>query len=276
MNRDTFGKLAKRGNVIALSRRLMSDQLTPVLAYRRLVSADERTAPSFLLESIEGGDNVGRHSFLGAHPILEVLAMGHEVKVIDHRTGETTDTIEDDPLSVPKRLARNWKLAGFDERESMVYHPPFIGGWVGYAGYDTVRYFEPEKLPFESAPPDDRNLPDLHFGLYRQVGVFDHVSKVLHAYVHVMLDEYESVDEAYTSGMAELDQFVSNLETHNVPLPAGPIDLDPLEQPTGNLTSNFTREEFEQAVERCREYIGAGDAFQIVISQRFERTSSGS
>ena len=97
---STFENMARRGNVVTLHRRLMSDQLTPVLAYRRLVSADERTAPSFLFESVEGGANVGRHSFLGARPCVEVLARGHEVTVVDHRTGETTTTHEDDPLSV--------------------------------------------------------------------------------------------------------------------------------------------------------------------------------
>ena len=84
---ESFRQLARRGNLIALTRRLMSDQLTPVLAYRRLVSADERTAPSFLFESVENGATVGRHSYLGAQPSLEVVARGHEVTVIDRTAG---------------------------------------------------------------------------------------------------------------------------------------------------------------------------------------------
>ena len=277
ISRETFEQLAKHGNVIALSRRLMSDQLTPVLAYRRLVSADERTAPSFLFESVEGGANVGQYSFLGAQPCLEVVAKGHEVTVIDHRTGESTTTEEADPLSVPKRLTEKWKIVGLDSGDVFSiggFTGGFSGGWAGYAGYDTMRYLEPEKLPFSSAPHDDRDLPDMHFSLYREVGVFDHARKVLYAIVHVITDDYESIGKAYESGCAQLDDFVRRLETHNVPLPAGPIDMDLRETPRCDLKANFTRAEFEAAVKRCKEYIVEGDAFQIVISQRFERSST--
>jgi len=275
MRLNDFEALARRGNVIALSRRLMSDQLTPVLAYRRLVSADERTAPSFLLESVEGGGGVGRHSFVGAQPAFEVVARGHEVTIIDHRGGAPATTVshEKDPMGVARRLSANWTLARPDA-DGWAYEPPFTGGWVGYAGYDTVRYLEPEKLPFDAAPADDRGLPDLHFGLYRQVAVFDHVDKVLHAIVHVMLDEHESTGAAYEAGTAELAAFVARLQTHSVPLPAAPIDIDLRIAPTPALRSNFTRSGFEAAVERCKEYIAAGDAFQVVLSQRFERTSA--
>src|SRR5690554_1132996 len=102
IDRSTFRKLAGQANVLALTRRLMSDQLTPVLGYRRLVAPDERTAPSFLFESVENGATVGRHSFIGAQPAIEVLARGHEVTIIDHRTGEVQTSHEDDPLLVPK------------------------------------------------------------------------------------------------------------------------------------------------------------------------------
>ncbi|MDY7110067.1 MAG: anthranilate synthase component I [Planctomycetota bacterium] len=269
-DRSTFRKLAERGNAIALVRRLMSDQLTPVLGYRRLVSADERTAPSFLFESVEGGSMLGRYSFIGAQPGMEVIARGHDVVITDHRTGERRRTREANPLAAPRGLTAHWKpvaapaRAGFDL-------PRFTGGWVGYAGYDTVRYLEPEKLPFEAAPADDRNLPDLHFGLYRQVGVFDHVSKVLYAINHVLLDEHDSVDAAYDAGAAELDAYVNRLETHSVPLAAGAVDLDVAQKSDAHMSGNFTREAFEEAVVRTKEYIAAGDAFQVVLSQRFER-----
>ena len=131
INRETFEQLAKQGNVIALSRRLMSDQLTPVLAYRRLVSADERTAPSFLFESVEGGANVGQHSFLGAQPCLEVVAKGHQVTVIDHRAGESTTTEEADPLSVPKRITESWKIV---RPEGSPIDLPCSGGFSGGSG----------------------------------------------------------------------------------------------------------------------------------------------
>jgi anthranilate synthase component I len=266
----TFRELASRGNVIALTRRLMSDQLTPVLGYRRLVAPDERTAPSFLFESVENGTSVGRYSFIGAQPSMEVLARGHEVMVIDHRGGGIHSSRETDPLEVPKRLTAAWRVVRVPS------HPlRFTGGWVGYAGYDSVRYLEAEKLPFESAPPDDRDLPDMHFGLYRQVGVFDHVEKVLHAVSHVVLDEHPSVEAAYRHGHDELESFVDRLETHAaIPLPPGSVDLDLARLPRAAMAANFTRDGFEDAVRRCKEYIAAGDAFQVVLSQRFERRTT--
>jgi len=269
-DRATFGELAGRGNAVPLVRRLMSDQLTPVLGYRRLVSADERTAPSFLLESVEGAATAGRYSFIGAQPSIEVVAYGHDVTVRDHRAGREDHTHEDDPLAVPRRLTAHFRAAPAETSGGFTL-PAFTGGWVGYAGYDTVRYLEPEKLPEANAPTDDRSLPDMHFGLYRQVGVFDNVSKVLFAVSYVMLDEHDSVDAAYDAGCAELDAFVTRLETHSVPLPGGAVDLDVSQRSAAKLAGNFQRPDFERAVERCKEYIAAGDAFQIVISQRFER-----
>src|SRR5262245_38437694 len=138
-----FRTLAQRGNVVALTRRLMSDQLTPVLGYRRLVAPDERTAPSFLFESVENGAMVGRHSYIGAQPAIEVIARGHEVTIADHRAGRSTTAIERDPLMVPRRITADWHVAPEFPAGS---HRRFTGGWVGYAGYDTVRYAEPEKL----------------------------------------------------------------------------------------------------------------------------------
>ena len=282
---ESFRQLARRGNLIALTRRLMSDQLTPVLAYRRLVSADERTAPSFLFESVENGATVGRHSYLGAQPSLEVVARGHEVTVIDRAAGTSVTAREDDPLAVPRRLTAGWRAvgpagathaaAGAPDGEPVLPGAPrFTGGWVGYAGYDTVRYLEPEKVPFETAPVDDRNLPTLHCCLYRQVAVFDHVDKILYAIFHVLVDEHESVEAAYASGCAELETFVDRLQTPSAPLPGGSVDLDLRRHPAAPLEGNFTRGEFESAVERCKAYIAAGDAFQIVLSQRFERRTS--
>jgi anthranilate synthase component 1 len=271
--RESFRRLASAGNAIPLVRRLMSDRFTPVLGYRRLVAADERTAPSFLFESVEGGSTVGRHSFIGSQPALEVVARGHDVTVTDHRTGATDETREANPLAVMRRLSADWRPVGPDVGSGLEL-PGFHGGWVGYAGYDAVRYLEPEKLPFEAAPPDDRGLPDIHFGLYRQVAVFDHVAKILFAVSMVHLDEHASVDAAYDAGSRELDEFVERLETSRPPLPPGTVDIDLGTTSDAPLESNFGRDGFESAVTRAQEYIAAGDAFQIVLSQRFSRETA--
>ena len=273
-DRETFRALAREGNLIALTRRLMSDQLTPVLAYRRLVLPDERTAPSFLFESVEGGTSIGRYSFLGAQPIVEVIAAGHRVTIEDHRDGSRTEAHAADPLRVPAQLTQRWKPAGSDHTRRGRSLPGFTGGWVGYAGYDTVRYLEPEKLAFEAAPRDDRGLPDMHFGLYRDVVVFDHVRKTLSVVHHVQLDEHASVDAAYDAGCAALDTFVARVESDAMPLRAGDVDLDLSGRSRMDLNSNFERADFERAVRTAKEYIAAGDAFQIVLSQRFQRQTS--
>jgi anthranilate synthase component 1 len=274
MDRAMFAQLARQGTVIAMAQRLMSDQLTPVLGYRRLVAPDERTAPSFLLESVESASAVGRYSFIGAQPSIEVLAHKHVVTVVDHRANRTIRSEQDDPLAVSRALTANWKVANDPVLAGRRF---FRGGWVGYAGYDTVRFLESEKLCFESAPRDDRGLPDMHFGLYRQAGVFDHVEKVLYAVNHVVPDEHASIDDAYRSGCEEMERFVYRLETHAaVPPPGAPgaIDMDVTQQPRAAMSSNFTQEDYEQAVEACKRYIAAGDAFQIVLSQRFERQTT--
>jgi anthranilate synthase component 1 len=267
-DRETFLHVARgapRGAHVPLVARLMSDQLTPVLAYRRLVEPDEREAPSFLFESVEGGDRQGRYSFVGAQPDLEVIARGHTVFLRDHQAGSEMHHEADDPMSVLQELAGRHTLL----REETTPET-FVGGWVGFAGYDTVRWTEPDKLA--GGPRDDRHLPDLHFALYRSTAVFDHVQKVLYA---VRLVELTGDAEAdYERARAELEQFVTRLETHKIPLPAGRVSLELIKSRGEALTSNLTREVHKQIVARAKEYIFAGDIFQVVLGQRFERRST--
>nr|XP_028954184.1 anthranilate synthase alpha subunit 2, chloroplastic-like isoform X3 [Malus domestica] len=172
---EKFVEASKKGNLIPLSRSIFSDHLTPVLAYRCLVKEDDRDAPSFLFESVEPGSNdsnVGRYSVIGAQPSIEIVAKENMVTIMDHREGCRTEEIVEDPMTVPRRIMEGWTPQLLDELPEA-----FCGGWVGYFSYDTVRYVEKKKLPFPSAPPDDRNLPDVHLGLYDDVIVFDHVDK---------------------------------------------------------------------------------------------------
>jgi len=261
-NLDAFRDLAERGNVIPIYRQLMSDQLTPVLAYRRLVRPDDRMATSFLLESVVGGEHAARYSFLGAQPTAEIIARGQQVT--RRIEGETEHYDSDDPLGEMDRVTATWTLAAPSEL------PDFTGGWVGYAGYDTVRYVEGQQLP--DPPADDRGLPDMHFALYRQVVAFDHVHKTVLAIHHVLLDEHDSVEAAYEAGCAELDQLVSRFEADPIALPAGELDLGTSPPPVER--SNMTRADYEAMVERAKQYISAGDIFQVVLSQRFERRTA--
>jgi anthranilate synthase component 1 len=266
-------RLRAPGAVLALpvAERLLSDQLTPVLAYRRLVSADERTAPSFLLESVEGGERQGRHSVLGAQPALEVLARGTRVTVTDRRSdAPPVQTVEVDPLRKLRELTAGVRLvaegAGLDRAST-----PVLGGWFGYAGYDTVRYAEPEKLDPARAPRDDRSLADLHFGLYDGVVVFDHVAKLVHVVQLAMVGPDEDPASAYDRAHRRLEARIGEIERHSKPLPSGRVDRP---APVTALPSNLSREQHAAMVARAQEYIRAGDIFQVVLGQRFERRSA--
>ncbi len=274
---ETFERLAASTGsggftLVPMYRRLMSDSLTPVLAYRRLVASDDRMAPSFLLESVVGGDRVGRYSYLGSQPSTQVIAHGHDVRCIDAIDPDRSRAYRcEDPLGEVQKLTAQWTLASVEGL------PDFAGGWVGYAGYDTVRYVEGSKLPFP--PHDDRGLPDLHMGLYRRIVAFDHVQKTVVVITHVLLDEHRSVRAAYEAGQRELNDLVARIETPRAAtaggdkvgaeLPIGEVDLD--SAPTNLLASNMPPGGYQCAVEKAKQYIATGDVFQVVPSQRFER-----
>ena len=276
---SVFRDLAREHTVIPMIRTLFSDRLTPVMGYRRLVAADDRTAPSFLFESVEGGAAAGRYSLIGAQPDLEVTARGHDVTVDDHRAGASKTRRESNPLDVPRQISRGLRPASVSELGVDAYSasgmwalPSFIGGWAGCAGYDTMRYLEPSSLPFQGAPADDRGLCDLHLGFYRNVAVFDHVAKVIHAIVNVFPGEHASPDAAYAAGHDELDRYVARLQETPTPLVAGV--MPPPTSQTHSLESNMPAGEFQDAVRRARSYIEAGDIFQVVLSQRFRRSTA--
>ena len=272
-DRETFQRLAapvgETSPLVPMYRCLFSDALTPVLAYRRLVRPDERMAPSFLLESVVGGDRVGRHSFLGHAPQAELIAHGHEVTYRHHHPRPWTTTYHcDDPLAEMHALTGAWQLA-----EVPGMPDDFTGGWVGYAGYDTVRYLEREKLT--QPPPNDRGLADMHMQLYTDVVVFDHVQKLIYIITHLRPEQYDSPDAAYDAGLARLDETEQAITTPAPPADRGEPELAPgrvslAAQPPELPPSNMGEGGYQQAVQRIKQYIQAGDAFQVVPSQRFD------
>ena len=247
----------------------MADHLSPVLAYRRLVAADDRTAPSFLFESVENGDEVGRFSFLGADPSVEVIAYENRVAVKNHSDGTQEDHLCENPLQLVRELSEQWTISD-PVAVGELPLPSFIGGWVGFAGYDTSRYNELDVLPFVDAPNDDRNLPDLHLALYKTVVIFDHVAKIVHVVHNSIMSDNEDTALAWEEANTELDRVVAKLQADVENIPVGTIDIDLSSPPPIPENSTMSREEFEDAVRTCKRYIAAGDAFQIVISQRFE------
>ncbi|NLW85479.1 MAG: anthranilate synthase component I [Planctomycetes bacterium] len=249
---DQFLKLSREGNTIPVYRQLLADTLTPVTAYQRLAHPRgfAPSSHSFLLESAELGKRA-RYSFVAADPLVVFTARGTDISIA--RGGKTDSRKVENPLAELSKLLDGYKPVHLSNL------PIFTGGLVGYAGYDIVRYAE--NLP--SAPPDDRNVPDMLFGLYRTVVVFDHLYntiKVVHN-AHVEDDPgkaYSVAQEAIDRAIARLreggDQSVTEIGL-------GKLPQKPFE-------SNFTVGRFEQAVEKCKDYIRAGDIFQVVLSQR--------
>ncbi|GJQ28766.1 MAG: anthranilate synthase component I [Phycisphaerae bacterium] len=249
--------------------RLLADHLTPVVAYRRLVAEDERSAPSFLLESVEGGERVGRYSILGARPCREAVANEHAVTVRRHHAGApANETVHAgaDPFTILREDARGYRLVRTPGVPGC-----FVGGWVGYAAYDSVRFAEPGKLPFEHAPPDDRGLPVLHFAFYDAVVIFDHVAKAVAVVQLALVEPGADAGTAYDAACAAIRERIALLDRHTEPLRSGEV---PTPAPPAPLPSNMTRDQHAAMVGRALGYIRAGDVFQVVLGQRFERESA--
>ena len=265
---------------VPVSLRLLADQLTPVLAYRRLVSEDERTAPSFLLESIEHGSKQSRYSLLGAHPAVEVVAYGHITTVHDHRgqdlqglTGDAKRTTQrqTDPIDVIRGMSSKIRLVTPQVAADRGMLPGCAwGGWFGYASYDTVRYAEPVKLDPKHAPDDDRRLPDVHFGFHDGVVAFDHAQQTVYLVQLALVGADEDPGEHFDRAVAKLEAVAETIQRHSKPLPLGRIAPIAAARPQ---TSNISKDQYTAMIERALEYIRAGDIFQVVLGQRFERTS---
>jgi len=251
---EEFARLAAQAPCVPVYRQLTGDGLTPVSAFRKI----ERSAPSFLFESVVGGEKVGRFSFLGTEPFLRFEARGREVRITDPLDPEPASwTPTEDPFRDLEALLAKYKAV------QLPGLPRFSGGAVGYAAYDAVRYTE--HLP--DAPPDDRGLPDLSFALYDRMVLFDHIRKTILVVAHAHLGPGADLRAAFDEAAARVDELVGRLAMPGPELPLDDIDTDgPV---TIERQSNFTREGYEAVVRHCQEYIKAGDIFQVVPSQRF-------
>ncbi len=265
--------------VVPIAARLVGDQLTPVVAYRRLVAPDERTATSFLLESVEGGDRQGRYSILGSKPHMQVLAYGERTQVRGDLGAICVTSVQEgnDPLKTVRAISAGLTLVMPAEGNAAFAMPAcFTGGWVGFAGYDTMRYVEPGKLPFASAPPDDRKLPDLHMALYCGAVVIDHAKCVVYVVQSALVpgeaDEL-ALRTAYDLALQSIEKTVGMLQAHTEPMNSAiltPVTGDPL----ADVKSTMTKDQHASMVAQAKEYIRAGDIFQVVVGQRFERGSA--
>jgi anthranilate synthase component 1 len=255
---NDFLELAKQHRLVPVYRQLVGDTLTPVTAFRKIQDGDW----SFLFESVIGGERLGRYSFVGSGPFLRFQAWGREVRIdasqgfgVPHPwASQTLNHI--DPLKLLEETLADYRsplLPGL---------PRFCGGAVGYAGYDTVRYVE--KL--EHPPLDDRKLPDLCFALYDRMVIFDHINKTLAVVAHAHVDSAQP-EQSYADACRRVDALVERLQRKDAELPL--CDIAAIGSVRRDYRSNFTPADFEKAIEKAKEYIRAGDIFQVVLSQRF-------
>ncbi|NOZ29191.1 MAG: anthranilate synthase component I [Chloroflexi bacterium] len=247
---DEFKRLAGRGNLVPVYRELPADLETPVSVYIKLRNG----GPSFLLESVEKGEQLGRYSFIGVQPPMTLLCKRDRVRltsgggaVLEERSG--TDPFTELQKVLERR--RPVQLPGL---------PRFTGGAVGYWGYDTVRFIE--RLP-ETAIDDRPDLPDAAFLLADNLVVFDHVRHRLLVLANARLEG--DLTSAYVEAVARIEGVVDRLrQPLHVPRLENVATDDPWE-------SNFTQDQYEEMVRVAKEYIVAGDIFQVVLSQRLRR-----
>ncbi len=255
-NFEDFDSIAQTAQIVPVYKKLLADHLTPVSAFE-LLSGDEH---AFLLESVVGNEKVGRFSFIATSPTL--LYDVYEGEAVIRSGGKEDRFATRDPLSDLAKLLPQRRYHALKDL------PAFTGGLVGYASYDTIRYYESEQLKY--APKDDRVLPDLHFGLYDNLVIFDHVDKTIRVVANADLTA-GSPKEAYDAACRRIDELVKLLQR---PSPGRLGEIDP-GAPLGlKFESNMTRAQFEGAVEAGKEYIKAGDIFQFVPSQRLRVKSA--
>ena len=243
---DAFKELAQRGTFVPVYKEIVADLLTPVSAFLKVA---EHADYAFLLESVEGGEQVARYSFLGKDPFLIVRARGG--KVLIDRAGETAESDKSFTATIRELMA------GFHS-PFVPGLPRFTGGAVGYVGYDAAAWFEPVELQ-----PAQREDDEAGFMLFDTVLAFDHVRHRILIIANARISGDEDLESLYQFACAKVEFVERELEralSKTVP-PAG----RPLE-----VTSNLTREQFEGMVKTAKEYIAAGDIYQVVLSQRFE------
>jgi len=249
-----FKRLAGRGNVVPVYRTIVADLLSPVSAYLKFVPETARASAahpySFLLESVEGGEHVGRYTFFGVDPFQTVSCRGNRITLTRgsrqiHETGNVFDYL--------RRLGSQYRSATIEGL------PPFTAGAVGYLSYEAVRMLE--RLPPRVEP--DVELDDAVFMYFSSLIAFDHVKHRLFLIANVLTDEGSgNLKTKYEAAVRHLErlerQLMQPLRLPRFPRPSGPL----------RFRANMRRENYEAMVERSKEYIRAGDVFQVVLSQR--------
>ncbi len=245
---DDFAALAQQGNVVPIYQEILGDLETPVSAYKKL----RPNSMSFLLESVEGGEKWGRYSFLGLHPSLILKVRGNAVTVQNNRGMEQYETVAD-PFAIIRQVLSRYRAVVIPDL------PRFYGGLVGYLSYDMVRYIE--RLP---SLAEDGGIPEAVLMLTDHLLIFDNVRHTIKVVALVHINPDASLESLYRQGVAGIEGIIAELRAPHHFTEARPTAAEV------QLVSNMKRERFEEIVVRAKEYIAAGDAIQIVLSQCFQ------
>ena len=269
-NLDDFLKLAAEGNLVPVTRRLLADFETPLSAYLKIRGQGE----SFLFESVEGGEHLGRYSFVGCNPRAVIRQDGKQVAHFENGRLVASYTVKRDASSEDKTTVRDG-LAVVEKalkkfRPVVLPNlPRFTGGAVGFIGYEFIHDVEPVVPKPEQ---DDLGTPVMYFLIADELLIFDRVAQTLTVLVNAVIEEGVSAAEAYENATGEIDRLVSLLEQ---PTQYTPVTV-PAEIPQIAFESNVPKEKFFANVVKAKEYIVNGDIIQVVGSQRFSATTKAS
>ena len=268
-SREEFLKLTAQGNCIPITCTLLADFETPLSAYTKLRGGGE----SFLFESVEGGEHLGRYSFVGCGPRSVIKQIGDRVSVIQNGQVIESFTVTPHPqdatqvrdgLAVVERVLARYRAVPVPGL------PRFVGGAIGFLGYEFIHDVEPV-VP--RPPQDDLGTPVMYYLIADQLLVFDRARQTLTVIVNAILEPGSSLEEYYDDALSEIERLVELLRE---PLHVAPVMLSDAEPEPAAFRSNTTRAQFEENVRQAQKYIRAGDIIQVVGSQRFSVPFSAS
>jgi len=252
---DEFAELAEHGNVIPVFAEFIADGETPVSAFTKL----DGIGHSFLFESTEKNDVSGRFSFVGIEPRVIIQSYGREFRIIEHGNRRQSE-MTSDPIDEVRKLMARYQYVSRPELSR------FAGGAVGFLGYEATHFFEPKVAIAER---DELQLPEALFMIPSNLLIFDHRLRSLKVVVNAFLED-GPLEKAYAQAAGTIEDIMRKLG-RSADLPLVPTaDCEP-----EAARSNFEPTEFRRSVERAKEYIRAGDIFQVVLSQRFESDFRG-
>lgn len=255
---DGFTEAASQSRLVPVCREVVADLDTPLTLFAKVHGDHEQI---FLFESMEGGEKWGRYSFIGYDPLMSFQSKGTKVTVTDHRNGSAkVEESDENPIEAIKNLVTSLAAAEFNEL------PPFSGGAVGFMGYEMVRFME--ELPDNRAELD---LPDSSLMIPRIVLAHDSLRQVVTIICWVPVEKGTGKEECsalYQNAVAQIDKVATELKQ---PIPSDFPAMSENGVPKKHeFTSNLSRDEFKDMVEKAKEYIRSGDIIQVVLSQRFE------